>query len=436
MTSGVLQVFEYQRLSVGATYRTSGGADFVFKTEHFEALARYAERHRTAPYELRHRSVVFQHMVGAIQVGALTIEILPKADRHAPSQAHDKRQWHDVLLSMIQLCPQIRLRQWSRAELFTENANLLSLYIARFLNEAARLLREGLVRSYRTVEENRRSFQGRLLVAENIRRNFAHAERVYVATHELNADRVENQILLRALQTLTELRLHASLIERARRLVTEFPPVRLREINEIDFARIALGRHTDRYAEALALARLIIRHHNPAPRSGEEGTLAFLVDMNRLFQEFVLAALRRTAPTGVTVEGKEKQSFWPEGNPSPKQLLPDIVVRSRDGVTLVIDTKWKLPDGGWPSDADLRQVFAYGEYFGARRTVLLYPACHRPTPQHRGRFIRRDLSCELLYLDLLPESRAQGLLDVLELGQRLWGQLLPETLGRTAPYSH
>jgi len=429
MPSGALQVFEHQRLLVGATYRTNRGEDVVFTTAHFDALARYAERHRISPYELRHRSVVFQHMVGAIQVGALTIEILPKADRDAPSQDNDKRQWRDVLLYMVQLCPHVRLREWPRAELFTENADLLSLYIARFLGEAARVLREGLVRSYRTVEENRTSFQGRLLVAENVRRNFAHAELVYMATHELNADRLENQILLRALQTLTELRIHESLAQRTRQLLVEFPPVRLRDFDASDFERTTLGRHTDRYAEALALARLIILHHSPALRAGEEATLAFLVDMNRLFQEFVLAVLRCTAPRGVTIEGGQTQSFWPEGAHSPKQLLPDIVVRGSDGTMLIIDTKWKLPDGGWPADSDLRQVFAYGEYFGAKRTVLLYPEPHKPTPQHKGRFLRRDLSCELLHLDLSPVAAAPGRLDGHELGQRLWHQLWPDTMG-------
>ena len=40
---------------------------------------------------------------------------------------------------------------------------------------------------------------------------------------------------------------------------------------------------------------------------------------------------------------------------------------------VILDTKWKLPVNGIPSDDDLRQMFAYNVHFGGRRGVLLYP---------------------------------------------------------------
>src|SRR3569832_762065 len=99
---------------------------------------------------------------------------------------------------MLRLCPQLGLREVQRAELGTEPDDLLDLYLARFLSEVTRLVHEGLARSSRTVERNQTAFSGRLLVAENIRANIAHAERVYVATHELNTDRIENRFLWHA----------------------------------------------------------------------------------------------------------------------------------------------------------------------------------------------------------------------------------------------
>jgi 5-methylcytosine-specific restriction enzyme subunit McrC len=425
MSREALQVFEHQRLTIGKVYRTNQGSEVIFSAAHFDALARYADRHPHPPYELRHRGVVFRQFVGVIQVGTLTIEILPKADRNLPSVADDKRRWRSALLQMLQLCPNFRVRELARAELQTEDADLLSLYIGRFLDEVERLLREGLVRSYRTLEENRTSFRGRILFAENLRENFAHAERVYVATHELNVDRIENQLLLRALRTLTKLRLHISLADRAHFLVAQFPSVRNRDITVEDFARLAPTRQSQRYAESLTLARMILLHHSPAPRPGAEDMLALLLDMNLLFQNFVLAVLRQTAPPGLTVQGGAQRDFWPEGERSPKRLLPDILVRQEDRSVLVIDTKWKPTDGGWPSDQDLRQIFAYGEYFGAPSTVLLYPASFHRSTSSTGRFIERNLASSVHYVDLSPGPVHQGKLDVQAIGVRLWAEMLP-----------
>jgi len=39
----------------------------------------------------------------------------------------------------------------------------------------------------------------------------------------------------------------------------------------------------------------------------------------------------------------------------------------------VLDTKWKVPASGIPSDDDLKQMFVYNELLGAPRSVLLYP---------------------------------------------------------------
>lgn len=423
---GAVQVFEHQRLQVGTRCRTRRG-ELIFSREHFETLTRYAERHRPPPFEIRHRAIVFKQYVGVIQVGGLTIEILPKTDRGVDSSDSEPALWRDVLVQLLRLCPQVGFSALQRAELGAEPADLLELYVARFLSEVERLLREGLARSYRTVEQNRTTFCGRLLVAENLRQNLAHAERVYVATHELVPDRIENRILRQALLVLSGLRLRTSLAERVQRLLREFPTLGTQAVSIEDFARLTPGRHTDRYAEALALARMVLLHYCPAPQAGALDTLALLLDMNRLFQGFVLAVLRRSAPAGWSVDGTARADFWPEGTTEPKRLLPDIVLRRDDKPALVIDTKWKQSDGQSPSDADLRQVFAYGEYFGAPRVALLYPARREQAAGRTGRFLNRDLHGEIHHLHLFPSSGIKGQIDADRIGERLWKQLFPRS---------
>jgi len=42
-------------------------------------------------------------------------------------------------------------------------------------------------------------------------------------------------------------------------------------------------------------------------------------------------------------------------------------------LTVVIDTKWKIPRDGKPADTDLHQMYTYNIQFGAKQSLLLYP---------------------------------------------------------------
>ena len=60
------------------------------------------------------------------------------------------------------------------------------------------------------------------------------------------------------------------------------------------------------------------------------------------------------------------------------EMKPDIVVRRKsDGVSFVLDTKWKILDAGKVNygitQADMYQMFAYQKKYGAERVILLYP---------------------------------------------------------------
>ena len=97
----------------------------------------------------------------------------------------------------------------------------------------------------------------------------------------------------------------------------------------------------------------------------------------------------------------------------------------------MLDTKWKVPLGGHPDDADLRQMYAYNLQCGAIRSFLLYPRVdertdiggHFEAPHHDehlkhscgmwfvnlfdGDRLRRDMGADILKR-LLPASVVQA----------------------------
>ncbi|MGC6433131.1 MAG: 5-methylcytosine restriction system specificity protein McrC, partial [Crocinitomicaceae bacterium] len=45
----------------------------------------------------------------------------------------------------------------------------------------------------------------------------------------------------------------------------------------------------------------------------------------------------------------------------------------KDEETFIIDTKWKTPWNKSASIEDLRQMYAYGRFWSAKKMILLYP---------------------------------------------------------------
>jgi 5-methylcytosine-specific restriction enzyme subunit McrC len=96
--------------------------------------------------------------------------------------------------------------------------------------------------------------------------------------------------------------------------------------------------------------------------------------MNDLWEEYFFRRLRASLPLGWHIQAQPRKVFWAlEESRQEKRIKPDIVLTNPTGQNIVIDTKWKTPDGFVPSDNDLKQMFVYNEYWKAQHGILLYP---------------------------------------------------------------
>ena len=73
----------------------------------------------------------------------------------------------------------------------------------------------------------------------------------------------------------------------------------------------------------------------------------------------------------------------------------------------MLDTKWKVPPNGLPSDGDLQQMFLYNELLGSPRAILLYPRV-AASSDASGRYAtlpaRSSHACEQRHIGLLRGS--------------------------------
>jgi 5-methylcytosine-specific restriction enzyme subunit McrC len=359
----IAQVFEHGTLAVG---------EQGFNARHFAALVRYNDRHGCTFFAVGHNRLHFGSFVGVIQVGNLAIEILPKLDND-PSA--DQAKWQHALLQMLRQSGLLTIVSAPEADLHRRRSPLVDVYLDTFLSEVDRLAHGGLVKRYRLTEGNLLKLKGRIQFPQHIRRNLLHQERVYTAHETYDRDNPFNRILKAALAIVQRLAVRQSLTSRAAASLLWFEEVADARITAQTFERLPFSRNTERYRNAIQLARLIILNYSPDLRGGREHVFAILFDMNALFERFIFVHLRRAqalyANRRLTITGQASRRFW-----ASKTIRPDIVAdfgESADGARVILDTKWKVPKDGQPADADLKQMYAYNLHFGGHRSVLVYP---------------------------------------------------------------
>lgn len=399
----LIQIFEHERLTLFPNER----GELLLPNE-LAKLYEFNDRNDNQYFTGIRDGIKFANYVGVIQVGGLTIEILPKADKKRNldkvEYKAESEKWRNALLSMLAICRKIKVDSVSEASLNKRYQSLLELYFEIYLDEVAALLRKGLVKKYHNQSSNTTALKGRIEFSKNIQQNVIHHERFYTTHQVYDYENVINQILLKGLNILSKIVSNSNLKDRIARINLDFPDIKEIEITKVHFDQLKESRKTIVYNEALKISKMIILNYSPDIKNGQENMLALLFDMNKLWEEYVFRMLQRNKPEGVSVEFQNSQKFW-----ETKTIRPDIVVTKKTGEeteTFVIDTKWKVIDYRNPSDDDLKQMYAYNIYWNSSKSMLLYPKIQE-FPEKFGTFHKgRDNgnSCKLGFINVLDDT--------------------------------
>ena len=320
--------------------------------------------------------------VGAVEIDELSLRIAPKIG--IPQ-----------LLSLA--CYAIGHVRFETTEFnFPEQWALPDALALAFGAAARRALSRGLLHGYRTEENALQAVRGRIRFDDQIRRRFAVPLPVEVRYDEFTDDILLNRLVKAAAHRLGRMRLRSRQARGAVAWVAEslagvslvaFPP---RAVPEVRFDRL-----NEHYRDVAALARLILQHGGFEADRGEVRASGFLMDMNRVFQEFVTVALREKLGVSERVFGERRiGSLDEEGG---VQLKPDLTWRDGSRCTFVGDVKYKRIDAGIPN-ADLYQLLAYATAVDLPGGLLIYAKGEREPATHTVRHSGKRL--EVAALDL------------------------------------
>ncbi len=361
----------------------------------FDELIKFTEASDFLSLSWRRNNGVFvqaKNYVGVIRLpSGFQIEILPKLD--AP--ADDLR---GLLVKMLRTLKDFAGKKFLNAELLTEQMPLYEIFIRTYLEMVAELVKHGLKSSYVVREENLNFFKGKLLVAENLRRNFAHREKFFVAFDEYSLDRAEHRLIKATLFKLLHSTRDNKNFRLASRLLGDFDSVTQSLNYRKDFAEVLIDRTNREYQAVMNWTKIFLSGKSFTTAAGKAAALALLFDMNKLFEAYVAEHVRKFFSDRFTVkiQVSEKNLF---DNSRDYKLKPDIILE-RDDEKIILDTKWKFEI----SSGDMYQMFAYAKKYDAEKIFLLCP------PSVAESFYRaEDFQVQIVGVDLFNMLILRGL---------------------------
>ena len=311
--------------------------------------------------------------VGAVETGDLSVSIRPKLD----------------IARVLFLAGYADVRERERFD-FREAPTLVEALAPALAAAARRAFAGGLLHGYRVEEEALLTVRGRIRVEDQIRRRFGVAVPVEVRYDEFTDDVTANRLVKAAAERLGRMRLRLRRSREGLRWIgarlenvslVEYPPAAVPEV--------AFDRLNQHYREAVALARLVLRHSSFETGRGSLRAAGFLMDMNRVFQDFVTQALREALGVSARVLRADSGVGAVHLDEARRvRLAPDLSWWDRQACAFVGDVKYKRADDGAPN-ADLYQLLAYATALDLPGGLLIYakgeaePATH--TVRHAGK---------------------------------------------------
>ena len=224
-----------------------------------------------------------------LRVGDLTLEVLPKIT----GDTSDGRDARGVLIAMLRSTGELAAVRAGSTLLDLQRFYLLNVFILDFCERVNELLRQGAIRAYEAREENLAAVRGRIHLSEHIRRNLFDRDHIFCRYDELSVDNPHNRALKAVLFILLGHALGPAAKGAVNSLLRRMEEVSTRPCSAIDIARLSFDRLTHRWRPIFERATWFLKGLYPDVRAGTVDGACLLFDMERLFEAFVGAVLRR-----------------------------------------------------------------------------------------------------------------------------------------------
>ncbi len=307
-----------------------------------------------------------------------------------------------------------------------EDSGLWSALAESLAQLAERALGRGVLQGYLTVDESLRTVKGRIRISDQISRRPGMLVPLEVSYDEFTEDIAENRILRAALERMGQVPgVRPELLSRLRQLKGKLDAV----------TRLASGaplppwrptRMNLRYHAVLRLADVILRNASAEAGEGGQQTASFVVDMTRVFEDFVGVALRAALAEFPGELRLRYNALLSEAvrDTDRLQVRPDAVHLLGGRPVVVYNAKYKAAsDAGTSITADHYQMLAHCTALAVPTAWLVYAGAGE---MKLRRILNTDIDIVEFPLDL-SRPPADILASVRELARQSWGEVVRQS---------
>ncbi len=317
--------------------------------------------------------ITARNYVGLITMtDGTVIEILPKIAGGNLSEGETKQ----IFLEMLKTLKDVSFKDFNVLSLRTDRLTLLEIFIKMFIDEVAILTKQGLKSAYMPIDANERFYKGKFLASQNIKHNLVSRERVFVRYDDFNLNRPENRLIKTTLDFLLKTTGDGNNRRNSMRLLSFFDGVEYSKSVDADFSMCFADRSMNHYQKAISWCRVFLKGNSFTAFSGSAVALALLFPMEKVFESYVAAKLRKHIGNDINLRTQDTRFSLFDSPTRAFALRPDIVLEF-SGNTVVMDTKWKLLSdnarNSGISQSDMYQMYAYSKKYDAAKIALVYP---------------------------------------------------------------
>ena len=357
-------------------------------------------------------TISFKNYVGLIQLkNGFQIEVLPKISL-GNSEGYSSKHTKEIFLKMLMSMKDFPSKIFNDAHLKIDKMNLYEIFINMYLQEVQKLLKQGIISSYTTKDDNLNCYKGKLLVGEHIKNNIVHRERFYVSYDEFHPDIPENKIVKATLEKLQKITTSAENSKKIKQLLIYFELVKPSINYEKDFSKININRNTKKYELLIQWSKVFLMNKSFTTFAGTTSSRALMFPMEAVYESYVSKKMKKIFEhNGWEVSCQDKGYYLFEEPRRQFALRPDIVIR-KNHRTIILDAKWKrLCNNEYKnygiSQSDMYQMYAYSKKYNTPEIWLLYPVTEDLSQHDHIAFDSGDNTCVNLYfvdLENIEES--------------------------------
>jgi len=377
----IITLFEHEQFILSDTT--------PLRQSHFYHLEKINQQAGVELIHIGYKRIKAKSYVGVIQIGDVTIQILPKVDATGQDNSKNEASVKSAvsnLLWMLIYAGEIPVKEREVSRLTRMKGNLFEIFVKIFCDKLLEELEKGVFRNYQEREETVSLLKGRWLLSKQLREKPLMQDKFIISYADFTEDNSLNRILNYTVQYLRRMTSDIGNKNRLDILQSWFDEVELpnkissHEIEQVTFTRLNVA-----FKPIFDLACTFIFHETIELSAGKTPIFSFLFDMNVLFERFIAGFVRlyrqKVLPSlyencDILIQSKGDKRWLARNQSSGGSLMfrlrPDIVLRQSDhSIPLIIDTKYKIDKRIIESDA--YQMHAYATCFECPELLILYP---------------------------------------------------------------